>query len=219
LQDGKEAVQDADPPPAGYLSELQRRRGEQVRAAGRSEDLQTALTVSKQAVDAASSQAQHLAASLAIRAIALRLEAARTLSPEGIQASVAAGRQAVEAAGRRPPAAGRQAVDIGVGGTMAADCVSNYALCLLLRYEAASSADDLNEAIELSRQAAAMVSWRPGCQVPDQRRQLTCCADSSGSASGPTYPPASTRARRPWTPCPHMPRCASGARAIWRMPW
>lgn len=110
---------------------------------GQQADLEASLTAAGQAVEAATTRPQQLPMALTARAVGLRLQATQTGTPADVEAAVTAARGAAEA--------GQQ--DSSGDGT-AAESLSNLALCLLLRFETTSSRGDLDEAVEVGRQAA-----------------------------------------------------------------
>ena len=138
---GEQAAQQADES-SPYLAACLTNYGSALLARfdrfGDQADLEAGLTAGEQAAAAGTTRPQQLLMALTARAAGLRLRAAQTGTPADIDSAVTAARSAAQA--------GRQ--DSSGDGNAAAS-LSDLALCLLLRFEMASSPEDLDEAVEL----------------------------------------------------------------------
>jgi hypothetical protein len=148
---GQRAVQNAGPDDsfrAGYLVNYSNALLQRFILRGQEDDLQAGLTAARQAKECAA-QPGLLTRALLVLATAMRLQSEQTGSPTDIQGAMTAAQQAIAAPADQ------------------AECLTNLALCLLGRFEAAAEVEDLNSAVEHGRQAAVIGAAR------NQARYLT----------------------------------------------
>lgn len=141
---GQQAVQNAGPHDrfrAGCLVNYSNALLQRFILRGQEDDLEGGLTAARQAKECAA-QPELLRLALLVLATAMRLQAEQTSSPTDIQEAMTAAQQAIAAPADQ------------------AECLTNLALCLLGRFEAASAVEDLNSAVEHGRQATAIGAAR-----------------------------------------------------------